>query len=148
MQKRICPACKQELSIDSFNFKNKKKGLRHVTCRTCSRNQVRNHYNNNKKYYYDKNVSRRLKMQEDAGEKILAYLLDHPCVDCGEANPLVLQFDHLHSKKANVSWMKTNARRENVEKEIQKCEVRCANCHSIKTAKQRKTWLYKKLFGL
>ncbi|QOR55370.1 MAG: hypothetical protein SHS37scaffold145_21 [Phage 71_18] len=58
------------------------------------------------------------------------------CIDCGYAgHPAVLQWDHRDrsAKVANVgamvgwAWAKVLA-------EMAKCDVRCANCHAIKTA--------------
>lgn len=72
--------------------------------------------------------------------RIIEYLRNHPCVDCGEKDIVVLQFDHIRGKKKYLlstivsgghSW-------ETVSKEISKCEVRCANCHIRKTAKDFK----------
>jgi len=66
---------------------------------------------------------------------ITAHLKANPCVDCGEANIIVLEFDHIGDDKdfnlsdaarKGVSMKKLNA-------EIAKCEVRCANCHRRKT---------------
>src|SRR5437660_651456 len=57
------------------------------------------------------------------------YLSTHPCIDCGETDPVVLQFDHVRGiKKFNIAnsgqkLIKT------IEEEISKCEVRCAHCH-------------------
>jgi len=58
------------------------------------------------------------------------------CADCGEKDPLVLDFDHVDPKSkfksvakmlsGHYSWI-------SVLKEIDKCEVRCANCHRRKT---------------
>lgn len=49
------------------------------------------------------------------------------CVDCGETDPQVLQFDHVRGvKRRNVTpTMSLNDLRE----EIAKCDMRCANCH-------------------
>jgi hypothetical protein len=71
--------------------------------------------------------------------KVFMYLLEHPCVDCGEPDPLVLDFDHRDPSKKHrgvaqmmsgtTSWAK-------IQEEIQKCDVRCANCHRRRTAEQ------------
>ncbi len=59
------------------------------------------------------------------------YLSTHPCIDCSRNNILVLEFDHVHgSKKANVAAMARDERPwSTIQAEINKCEVRCANCH-------------------
>ena len=56
------------------------------------------------------------------------------CVDCGECNPIVLDFDHLKDKKYNVSRMIHDGFSwKAIKKEIEKCQVVCANCHRIRT---------------
>lgn len=67
------------------------------------------------------------------------YLLTHPCVDCGEDDPVVLEFDHINpqTKGNNISTMANRGNTpDRILKEIELCEVRCANCHKKKTAKQ------------
>lgn len=76
-------------------------------------------------------------------ERIAAYLDEHPCVDCGEADLRCLDFDHRDpaEKLSNVSalvW--THARWERILVEIAKCDVRCANCHRKRTGEQRNDW--------
>ena len=70
---------------------------------------------------------------------IHTYLLSHPCVDCGETDPIVLDFDHVRGKKlAEVSKLIANGHRwERIQEEIDKCEVRCANDHRRVTALRR-----------
>ncbi len=67
------------------------------------------------------------------------YLKNNPCIDCGEIDPVVLEFDHRDTttKKFSIS----NAIRQKISiksitEEIEKCDVRCANCHRRKTAIQ------------
>ena len=65
---------------------------------------------------------------------LLDYLRAAPCVDCGETDPVVLDFDHVGTKRAGVVQL---AGREHsiasLEREIAECEVRCANCHRRRT---------------
>lgn len=69
---------------------------------------------------------------------VLEYLLCHPCVDCGESDVRVLDFDHVRGQKlGNVCALILQP--SNLAKlvtEINKCEVRCANCHRRRTASE------------
>jgi hypothetical protein len=70
--------------------------------------------------------------------RILTILKHTGCKDCGEKDPLVLDFDHMRDKTAGVSrLLRNNASWEDIEIEITKCEVRCSNCHRRKTARER-----------
>lgn len=69
----------------------------------------------------------------------MSYFSENPCVDCGETNPIVLEFDHRdrEEKKYNISEMIAKGSSiKSIKEEINKCDVRCANCHKIRTAKQ------------
>ena len=59
------------------------------------------------------------------------------CVDCGELDVCVLEFDHVGVKTGSVMQL---ARREvglaRLSAEIQRCEVRCVNCHRRRTARE------------
>lgn len=76
------------------------------------------------------------------------YLLSHPCVDCGESDPIVLEFDHIapESKEFCLSSSVDYSLQKLIE-EIKKCEVRCANCHRRKTAKQFGYFRYLRSFN-
>lgn len=67
------------------------------------------------------------------------YLKGHPCVDCGNDNLVVLDFDHVREEKlANISKMVSTGRSlSSLLREIEKCEVRCSNCHRIVTHQRR-----------
>ena len=65
---------------------------------------------------------------------ITAYLKANPCVDCGETDPVVLEFDHLKDKDFNISdAARKGVSMKKLKDEIAKCEVRCSNCHRRKT---------------
>ena len=62
------------------------------------------------------------------------------CLDCGyAAHAAALQFDHTDSnKKANVSdLIRSDYSWKTIKEEINKCVVRCSNCHAVITAERR-----------
>lgn len=107
-------------------------------CRACFAEANREHYAQNRR-----SEVARLRQNVDATRRanhlaIMAYLLKHPCVDCGEPDPIVLDFDHISGKRANVSELaNSGATWPRVEEEIARCEVRCANCHRIRTGQRK-----------
>jgi hypothetical protein len=53
------------------------------------------------------------------------------CSICGENNIFKLTFHHLNSEEKEITINKLrNARWSAIEKEIEKCELLCFNCHS------------------
>jgi len=89
------------------------------------------------KYKAERQVNKR----EEARHYIFTYLSNHPCVDCGESDPMVLTFDHVRgSKKMNISQMVNQGYSfDALQAEIDKCEVRCGNCHMRKEKERRGT---------
>lgn len=60
------------------------------------------------------------------------------CLDCGNSNWIVLEFDHLRDKEDTVSKMVFLGYSLNkIQKEIEKCEIVCSNCHTIRTYNRR-----------
>jgi 5-methylcytosine-specific restriction endonuclease McrA len=59
------------------------------------------------------------------------------CKDCGEKDPLVLEFDHQDpkTKKFNIG-MRVHGSIAKLMDEIAKCDVRCANCHRRRTFRE------------
>lgn len=61
-----------------------------------------------------------------------------PCKDCGQKfPPECMQFDHVRGcKKASIAdLVSSSVAKEMILREIEKCELVCANCHAIRTAK-------------
>jgi hypothetical protein len=75
--------------------------------------------------------------RQRAREYVYSYLATHFCVDCGENDPIVLEFDHVRGvKTCSVSdLLGKSAGLAKVQEEVGKCVVRCANCHRRKTAR-------------
>lgn len=83
-------------------------------------------------------------MREEHATKILAFLLNNSCVDCGEDDPVVLEFDHLYDKVDAVSYLAmAGSSWATIKAEMAKCEVVCANCHRRRTARRGQTFRYR-----
>jgi hypothetical protein len=78
---------------------------------------------------------RRLRLQRTTW--LLNYFEAHPCRDCGESDPVVLDFDHHGNKAFEIGEALTYRRWETILAEIAKCDVVCANCHRRRTARRR-----------
>jgi hypothetical protein len=120
MNKKIkkCLYCDKYKNIKEFR-------IGRCCCKECRNQQGKKRYVENSKFIYD-------------------YLKKHPCVDCGNANPVVLEFDHVFGNKKNTIsdlWRKGYSV-ESIKKELEKCEIRCSNCHQIKTAKEMNSLKY------
>ena len=64
----------------------------------------RRHYVDNKPYYIEKSRRRNRRIRIELRAKLVAYLFEHPCVDCGEDDPVVLDSDHVgDDKTATIS---------------------------------------------
>ena len=133
-----CGSCGLVKRFSMFPFKNKELGRRGSTCLACMAAYGREHYARNGGKYLEKAHRSRDRVRAKNDERILAYLLEHPCADCGETDPLVLDFDHREPsmKSDEVSRMVRSRPWRVVLEEIEKCDVRCANCHRRKTARQ------------
>jgi hypothetical protein len=67
------------------------------------------------------------------------YLSCHPCIDCGERDLDVLEFDHIDPGSKAFSISKSyKYTLKTIKREIEKCAVRCANCHRKRHAEQRR----------
>lgn len=131
-----CCKCKKEKNEKEFNFKNKAFEIREKACKECTRAEVRQHYVKNRQYYLEKSIKRNRSQRKIIKEYVYQYLTAHPCIDCGEKDPVVLEFDHISNKSENVSsFIQKNYPVVKIKREIEKCEIRCANCHRRKTAK-------------
>jgi hypothetical protein len=135
-----CWTCKQTKSLDEFGNKKSSKDGKQGYCKLCSKQKDKKHYTNSstRKSKIRENSNYRI---DRARKYILDYLLVNHCVDCGESDIVVLEFDHIASKERNISLMISRGMTEiQLQNEISKCEVRCANCHKRKTAKQFGWW--------
>lgn len=113
------------------NNVNKRIGIDVENRRVNQKIYARNHYIVNKEkikiraiVYKESARIRNKKFVDD-------FLLKNPCVDCNERDLIVLEFDHVRGKKKmNISdAVRRGWSIESIKNEMDKCEVRCANCH-------------------
>lgn len=95
------------------------------------------------RYYQDlaKSRAESVANQRKRRERIRALVLEakgRPCIDCGiHYPPIVMEFDHVRGEKlfdigttsGGSAGYHTIAE---IEAEIAKCDVRCANCHRLR----------------
>lgn len=138
---RRCARCGIEKPIDEFGFKYRERGIRQSWCKPCYVEYKRLWYLENRDEHLAHVKEMRAISSQENQRRMWQYLASHPCVDCGERDPVVLQFDHLRDKRCDISGMARGGFIwETISAEIAKCEVRCANCHTVKTAKVLGIW--------
>lgn len=143
---KLCTKCKIEKPESDFGRRSDTGKIK-SHCFECEKEYIRKHYENNKEKYLVKANVNRNKAYYRTREILWTYLLDHPCVDCGESDPIVLEFDHKDDTEKIMDVTKIIVYR-NTKKlfdEIAKCDVRCANCHRRRTAKQFNNWKYARI---
>jgi hypothetical protein len=129
-----CPNCNTIKPSTDFNRnKARKDGLQHQ-CRICQSKTDRKHYKNSQNRREKIRLTQQNKRRENR-KYVYNYLLSNPCVICNESDPIVLTFDHLRDKKFVISEAVSKAfSTTRLKKEIEKCQILCANCHLRKTA--------------
>jgi hypothetical protein len=91
--------------------------------------------------YSQTHTSKQVRIRRNQ-ERLFEHLDDLACVDCGEDDSRVLQFDHVRGvKHGDVAQMVISGYSWNrILEEIAKCEIVCANCHSKRTAQRGNFW--------
>ena len=135
---KICNVCKASKLIEEFSKRTTKKGTIIPTskCKTCARQYSKNRYHKTPDVFRSI-ANQRGKCNRKKNQKyIIEYLSTHSCVDCNESDPIVLEFDHVRGiKSKDISRLISNYSLDLIIEEIKKCDVRCANCHRRRHAK-------------
>ena len=128
MSTKICCRCNQEITLDNFLWKNKEKNIKHSYCKICYKQIRKKSYENNKKYYIEKNQ----RLRKRNLEWYKNYKNNLKCEKCGESHIACLDFHHKNEieKTIEVSLMPRGCFSiERIKEEIEKCVILCANCH-------------------
>lgn len=134
---KSCTRCKLVLDLSAFGKNRTKPDGLQSNCKPCTKKVNRDYYQRTP----EKNPQRtanKVQANRRAKEFIYGHLAENPCVDCGEADIVVLDFDHVRGEKcSDISIMvRRGLGLQTIAAEVEKCEVRCANCHRRVTAKR------------
>jgi hypothetical protein len=126
VQLKICGKCRKELPESDFN--KKELDTLQSYCKKCQKIYKDAYYIKNKKKHCERNSKNRKE------NKLLIQKIKEskPCTDCGIKYPYyIMDFDHKDDNKSfNVGESKGILKKL---KEIEKCDLVCANCHRTRT---------------
>jgi hypothetical protein len=134
LELRRCGRCSQLKPLDQFAWRRKAKGQLDNYCRPCRADYHHEHYVANRAAYIENALQRKRALGEERTRYLIGYFAEHPCADCGERDPVVLEFDHLGQKSFTIGANLRYRNRQSLLEEIAKCDVVCANCHRRRTA--------------
>lgn len=126
----MCTKCKVEKPLDEFSFRYKARGIKLSQCKTCMKENNRRHYLSNSEDYKERSAKR----TADNVAWFTEFKKDLKCNRCGFDHPAAIQFHHIDPslKSYEVGLMVRNGYSIGlIQKEIEKCEILCANCHMI-----------------
>lgn len=106
-----------------------------------SRARTRRDYLKNKEAYHRRSNEGKRKMRAN-NRLLIIEAKKKPCMDCGNSYPpYVMDFDHrpYEDKDCEISKMAMNKGSVAVLREIEKCDLVCANCHRERTYLRGKT---------
>ncbi len=140
---RICSKCKLKKPENDYYVKDSKSGRLHAQCKACYKAHrsinYRKHYETYKEEYRLRAKLRRFEKRTEYREKLVTYLTGKDCEICGENDIRTLEFDHIRpaEKLFSISQgVRLGYSWSQIENEIKKCRLLCANCHKKHTSDQ------------
>lgn len=135
---KLCTTCGITKPFVEFNSNKTKSDGLSTKCKSCNKAYQQEYYHNNSTKHKASVKVNKVKYLERNRNFIREYLQNNPCVDCGYSDIRALQFDHIDmvGSKAKRVTSFIDGSLEALKEEIAKCEVRCANCHFIRTREQ------------
>lgn len=150
MKTKVCTKCRIEKSVEDFGVCLRLKSGRVSWCKVCTRlvtaerrrdPNVRERQKQSSVIYSEQNRDTLLiRHREQARRKqaFLNALKTKPCTECHKVfDPCCMDFDHVFGAKVKGVGQILGSCKQTVLAEVAKCELVCANCHRIRTRKQR-----------
>ncbi|HVS84664.1 MAG TPA: hypothetical protein VHD91_03445 [Gaiellaceae bacterium] len=132
---QTCGACGETKPSSEFHLSTRYGRQR--WCKVCRKAYDR--------HYWAKNAERRRRQSKEQRRRLLEWhhelKASTPCADCGgRFHPEAMTWDHLpgSEKIAEVSLLIRAGKAIQARKEIEKCELVCANCHAVRSYNRRR----------
>jgi hypothetical protein len=132
---RKCYRCGELKPLDDFSWRRKRENQRDTFCRPCRSAYGKEHYAANRQRYIDQAAVVKERLNRERTLWLIEYFKTHPCVDCGENDPVVLEFDHLRDKSFAIGPELVTRRWQDIVDEI---EVR-GRVRQLSSASDRET---------
>lgn len=130
---RVCSVCKLTKPNSEFHRRG---SIVQSWCKICKKKRDRERY----ELHRNDLDSRHKQYRQTVKTKYAALKTDRPCTDCGETfHHSAMQFDHIpgRGKIDDLANLKIRGAWKMILKEIEKCELVCANCHAVRTFNRR-----------
>ncbi len=92
----------QRPAAEEFSWRRRAVGQRDSFCRPCRSAYGKEHYAVNRQRYIDQARIQKQRLALERTRYLIGYFEMHPCLDCGENDPVVLEFDHIRDKRFNI----------------------------------------------
>lgn len=135
--KKNCNRCGDLKNLTDFEKNKINKDGYNTICKACV-----NETNRKRRALHPEELIHRNELKQQSiyrnREYVYNYLQNKKCFDCGESRWQLLEFDHVRGEKIqSISWMIVRGYSiVHIQDEINKCEIRCGNCHRIKSTRE------------
>src|SRR5438046_9851515 len=100
---RACTKCGELKPLDDFAPVRRGEPKLQSWCRECFAEANARNYRKNHEREKTRLVRQVAQRRSEVRQRIIEYLREHPCVDCGESDIVVLEFDHVAHQGPDVS---------------------------------------------
>lgn len=142
LRMKTCNRCGENKPLSEFN-KKRASGVQPY-CRPCQSSYQKDNYEGTRIARLENIYDNRKKRKTTIRLFLAEFYTAHPCVDCGETDLTVLDFDHLTEKNFGLNKALGDAMPlDKIKEELEHGEVRCANCHRKVTAERSRNWRWR-----
>ena len=130
---KVCTMCKQKQSYDNYHKCAAKDDGYFTICKDCRKIATIKYQKKNK----EKITAYKKQYRKDFTKWARKFKENKPCTDCNQIFHFsAMQWDHLPKYKKHIDLAQIMPKEKFLE-EIKKCELVCANCHSVRTYNRR-----------